>query len=57
MAAVTDGGLAAALARRLAETDPGYRPLAQRLAQKKPVRPRPAKKKNTRARKPAVPET
>ena len=57
MAAVTDGGLAAALARRLAEPDTGYRPLAQRLAQKKPVRPRPAKKKNTRARKPAVPET
>ena len=58
MAALTDGGLAAALARKLAGTDPQYQPLADRLAAD--IRSiQPMKKKNARAKakRPAVPET
>lgn len=57
MAALTDGGLAAALVKKLAGADPKYQPLADRLAES--VRPaRPMKKKNARAqgKRPAVPE-
>ena len=57
MAALTDPGLAAALAEKLADIDPRYQPLRGRLAQGKPHRPQTTKKKNARARKPAVPET
>ena len=48
MAALTDQGLAEALARKLA--DGGW-------TEEAPRRTRPMKKKNVRARKPAVPET
>lgn len=57
MAALTDGGLAAALAGKLAGSDAKYRPLARRLAGEQPGRPEAAEKKNVRARRPAVPET
>ena len=59
MAALTDGGLAAALAKKLADADPQYQPLCDRLALKTPHRPQPMKKKKSRAetKKPAVPET
>ena len=59
MAALTDGGLAAALAAKLAAADQRYRPLAEALAVEKPHRPRKTEKKRSRARtkKPAVPET
>ncbi len=58
VAAVTDAGLAAALAQKLADADARYRPLCERLPREKPRRPQPIKKKNPRAaKKPAVPET
>lgn len=56
MAALTDRGLAAALAKKLADADGQYRPLWGRLAQEKPPKPRSSKKKNPRARKPAFRE-
>ena len=57
MAALTDGGLAAALAKKLAEVLPQYQPLCGRLAAETPRRPQPMKKKKSRAqKKPAVPE-
>ena len=58
MAALTDAGLAAALASKLADSDPRYQPLAGSLSQKNPHRPQTTKKKNARdVKKPAVPET
>ena len=57
MAALTDQGLAAALFRKLADLDPAYQELAGDLAWEAPRCPQPMKKKNARARKPAVPET
>ena len=60
VAALTDRGLAGALAAKLAEQDESLRPLAERLAAGKTGggTARPAKKKKSRARKkPAVPET
>lgn len=57
VAALTDTGLAAALARKLAGTDPQYQPLADRLTAE--IRPaRPMKKKTARApaKRPAAPE-
>ncbi len=58
MAALTDGGLAAALAKKLAQALPQYQPLEDQLAGEAPRRPQPMKKKKPRAqRKPAVPET
>ena len=57
MAALTDAGLAAALAKKLAEVLPQYQPLCGRLAAETPRRPQPMKKKKSRAqKKPAVPE-
>ncbi len=60
MAALTDAGLAAALAKKLVESDPQYQPLCDKLAVEKPQRPQMRKKKkNVRAetKRPAVPET
>ena len=59
MAALTDAGLAAALAKKLADTDGQYRPLCDRLSREAPRKPLPMKKKNARAqgKRPAVPET
>lgn len=60
MAALTDAGLAAALAKKLAQSDPQYQPLCDKLAVEKPQRPQTKrKKKNVRAetKRPAVPET
>lgn len=57
MAALTEGGLAAALAGKLAGLDARYRPLVQRLAEEPSGRPETRKTKNARARRPAVPET
>lgn len=60
MAALTDAGLAAALAKKLVESDPQYQPLCDKLAVEKPQRPQARKKKkNVRAerKRPAVPET
>lgn len=58
MAALTDGGLAAALAKKLAEALPQYQPLCGKLAAEALRPPQPMKKKKPRAqRKPAVPET
>lgn len=51
MAALTDRGLAEALAKKLADADGQYRPLCGKLAQGTPRKPRPMKKKNARARK------
>ncbi len=59
MAALTDEGLAAALAKKLA-ADPEYRPLVRQLAEKAPSRAKTTTgKKNARAeaKRPAVPET
>lgn len=57
MAALTDAGLAAALADKLAQSGPQYQPLRDKLVIEKPQRPQTRKKKNARARRPAVPET
>ena len=60
MAALTDAGLAAALAKKLAESDPQYQPLCDKLVIEKFQRPQTRKKKkNARAetKRPAVPET
>ncbi len=59
MAALTDLGLAGALAKKLADADPRYQPLCDALAQKRPRRSQMTKKKNARAetKRPAVPET
>ena len=57
LAAMTDMGLAAAMAGKLAGLDARYLPLARRLAEEQPGRPKTTKKKNARARRPAVPET
>ena len=57
MAALTDGGLAAALVRKLADIDPAYRELAEARAGETPRRTQPVKKKNGRAQRPAAPET
>ena len=59
MAALTDAGLAAALAKKLADAAPQYQPLLDKLAVEKPKRPQTRKKKkNARAemKRPAVPE-
>lgn len=60
MAALTDRGLAAALAEKLAARDTELRPLTEQLAVEKASgeKNRPVKKKKSRAqKKPAVPET
>lgn len=57
MAALTDQGLAEALARKLADAGLPCRPPAGGWTEEAPRRTRPMKKKNVRARKPAVPET
>ena len=57
MAALTDQGLAEALARKLADAGLPCRPPAGGRTEEAPRRTRPMKKKNVRARKPAVPET
>ena len=54
MAALTDGGLAAALAKKLADAGGQYRPLYEKLAREKPPKPRSSKKKKPRARKKPV---
>ena len=56
MAALTDSGLAEALAKKLAQADEKYQPLWDKLAREAPRNPRPTKKKKPRAQKPAFRE-
>lgn len=60
MAALSDWGLAVALAKKLAGADSQYQALCDRLAVEKPSPPQAGKKKKNaraKAKRPAVPET